>query len=114
MTHATDMASGEKETALRKEEPKSVSPAAARPRNISALSAVPVDIQVVLGGTRLPISNVLKLGRGAVVEVDRKVGDPVDIQINHRLVARGEVVIVDDTRLGVTLTEIIGGDSISL
>jgi len=74
---------------------------------IAALGSVPVDVQVVLGSTRIPIGNVLKLGRGAVVEIDRKVGEAVDIHINHRLVARGEIVIVDDDRLGVTLTEIL-------
>ncbi|MEM9749657.1 MAG: flagellar motor switch protein FliN [Pseudomonadota bacterium] len=82
-------------------------------RNISALNNVPVNIQVVLGQTTLPIGQVLKIGRGAVVELNRKVGEAVDIQINHRLVARGEVVIVDDGALGVTLTEIVAGDAMS-
>ena len=74
---------------------------------ISALSHVPVEVQVVLGGARMPIGNVLKLSRGAVVEIDRKVGEQVDIHINNRPVARGEIIIVDEDRLGVTLTEII-------
>jgi flagellar motor switch protein FliN/FliY len=56
------------------------------------------------------ISNLLKLGRGAVVELDRKVGDAIDIYVNDRLVARGEVVIVDD-KLGVTMTEIVKAQS---
>ena len=75
--------------------------------SMSALSHVPVEVQVVLGGARMPIGNILKLGRGAVVEIDRKVGEQVDIHINHRPVARGEIIIVDEDRLGVTLTEII-------
>ncbi|MEM1380795.1 MAG: flagellar motor switch protein FliN [Pseudomonadota bacterium] len=75
--------------------------------NMSALGQVPVEVQVVLGRARLPIGNILKLGRGAVVEIDRRVGEQVEIHINHRPVARGEIVIVDDDRLGVTLTEII-------
>lgn len=74
---------------------------------MSALSNVPVEIQVVLGTARMSIGNILNLGRGAVVEIDRKVGEQVDIQINHRPVARGEIIIVDEDRLGVTLTEII-------
>ncbi|MEM9839491.1 MAG: flagellar motor switch protein FliN [Pseudomonadota bacterium] len=74
---------------------------------MSALGQVPVEVQVVLGRARLPIGNILKLGRGAVVEIDRRVGEQVEIHINHRPVARGEIVIVDDDRLGVTLTEII-------
>ncbi|WP_428410355.1 flagellar motor switch protein FliN [Hyphococcus sp.] len=74
---------------------------------MKALSHVPVEIQVVLGTARMSIGNILNLGRGAVVEIDRKVGEQVDIQINHRPVARGEIIIVDEDRLGVTLTEII-------
>jgi flagellar motor switch protein FliN/FliY len=53
---------------------------------------------------------LLKLGRGAVVELDRKLGEAIDIYVNNRLVARGEVVMVDDTRLGVTMTEIVKTD----
>ncbi len=74
---------------------------------MAALYNVPVDIQVVLGTASLPVNQLLKLGRGAVVEIDRKVGEAVDIHINNHLVARGEVVIVEDNRLGVTLTEIV-------
>ena len=74
---------------------------------LSAFSHVPVEVQVVLGRARLPIGSILRLGRGAVVEIDRKVGEQVDIHINHRPVARGEIIIVDEDRLGVTLTEII-------
>jgi flagellar motor switch protein FliN/FliY len=65
-----------------------------------------VQLSAVLGKTTLPVSQLLRLGRGAVVELDRKVGEPIDILVNNRLVARGEVVILDD-RLGVTMTEII-------
>ena len=81
--------------------------------NLSALHNVPVDVQVVLGKTRLPIGNILKLGRGAVVEVDRKVGEAVEVHVNNRVVARGEVVIVDDDRLGVTLTEIVSDEALA-
>ena len=56
------------------------------------------------------VSQLLKLGRGAVVELDRKLGEAVDIYVNNRLVARGEVVMVDDNRLGVTMTEIVKAD----
>ena len=70
---------------------------------------IPVEISVVLGRTSMPVSNLLKLGRGAVVELDRKVGESLDIYVNERLVARGEVVIVEN-RIGVTLTEIIKSD----
>ena len=67
---------------------------------------IPVQVSVVLGRTAMSVSQLLKLGRGAVIELDRKVGEPVDILVNDRLVARGEVVVVDD-RIGVTMTEII-------
>jgi flagellar motor switch protein FliN/FliY len=73
---------------------------------LTAVYDVPVQLSAVLGKASLPVNQLLRLGRGAVVELDRKVGEPVDIYVNNRLVARGEVVIVDE-RLGVTMTEII-------
>ncbi|HEY8580238.1 MAG TPA: flagellar motor switch protein FliN [Beijerinckiaceae bacterium] len=71
---------------------------------------IPVTIDVILGSTRMSVSSLMKLQRGAVVPLDRKVGEPVEIAVNGRLVARGEVVVLEDdaTRLGVSLTEIIG------
>ncbi|MCH2037691.1 MAG: flagellar motor switch protein FliN [Rickettsiales bacterium] len=77
--------------------------------NLEAIYDIPVEISVVLGRTSMPVSNLLKLGRGAVGELDRKVGESLDIYVNERLVARGEVVIVEN-RIGVTLTEIIKSD----
>ncbi len=74
--------------------------------NLEAVYDIPVEVTVVLGRTNMPISNVLKLGRGAVVELDRKIGESGDVYVNERLVARGEVVIVED-RIGVTMTEIM-------
>ncbi|AZU04916.1 flagellar motor switch protein [Glycocaulis alkaliphilus] len=72
---------------------------------------VPVNISAVLGKTHIDVSSLLKLTSGSVLELDRKVGEAIDIYVNNRLVARGEVVVVDD-RLGVTMTEIIkDGDS---
>ena len=73
---------------------------------LEAVYDVPVTVRAVLGTTTMPINQLLKLGRGAVVELDRKVGDAVDVYVNNRLVARGEVVIVED-KLGVTMTEIV-------
>lgn len=74
--------------------------------NLDAVSDIPVQVSVVLGKTTMQVNQLLKLGRGAVVELDRKVGEPIDIYVNNRLVARGEVVVVED-RIGVTMTEII-------
>src|SRR3954447_6268329 len=76
---------------------------------LSAVYDIPVQLSAVLGKTTMPVSQLLRLGRGAVVELDRKVGEPVEIYVNNRLVARGEVMIVDD-HLGITMTEIIKRD----
>lgn len=77
-------------------------------QDLEAVFDVPVNVSAVLGKTHIEVSNLLKLGRGTIVELDRKVGEAIDIYVNDRLVARGEVVVVDD-RLGVTMTEIIKG-----
>ncbi|MFN4297571.1 MAG: flagellar motor switch protein FliN [Brevundimonas sp.] len=67
---------------------------------------VPVNISAVLGKAHMSVAQLLKLNRGSVLELDRKVGEAIDIFVNNRLVARGEVVVVED-HLGVTMTEII-------
>jgi flagellar motor switch protein FliN/FliY len=74
---------------------------------LGAVYDIPVQVSAVLGRATMQVSQLLKLGRGAVVELDRKLGEAVDIYVNNRLVARGEVVMVDDNRLGVTMTEIV-------
>jgi flagellar motor switch protein FliN len=76
--------------------------------DLEAVFDVPVNVSAVLGKTDIEISELLKLDAGTVVELDRKVGEAIDIYVNDRLVARGEVVIVDE-QLGVTMTEIIKG-----
>lgn len=78
-------------------------------RDLEAVYDIPVQVSAVLGKATMQVSQLLKLGRGAVVELDRKVGEAIDIYVNNRLVARGEVVVVED-RLGVTMTEIIKTD----
>jgi flagellar motor switch protein FliN/FliY len=77
---------------------------------LEAVYDIPVNVSAVLGKSTMQVSQLLKLGRGAVVELDRKVGEAIDIYVNNRLVARGEVVVVE-VRLGVTMTEIIKGDN---
>ncbi|WP_367281097.1 flagellar motor switch protein FliN [Sneathiella sp.] len=77
--------------------------------DLEAVFDIPVHVTAVLGKSRMRVSQLLKLGRGAVIELDRKVGEAIDIYVNNRLVARGEVVVVED-RLGVTMTEIIKAD----
>lgn len=76
---------------------------------VPAIYDVPVQMSAVLGRSTMQVSQLLKLGRGAVVELDRKIGEAIDIYVNNRLVARGEVVVVGD-KLGVTMTEIVKSD----
>lgn len=78
--------------------------------NLEAIYEVPVQVSAVLGRSTMPVNQLLKLGRGAVVELDRKVGEAIDIYVNNRLVARGEVVVVED-KLGITMTEILKGNN---
>ena len=78
--------------------------------NLDAISDIPIEISAVLGQTVMPVSQLLKLGRGAVIKLDRKVGEAIDIYVNDRLIARGEVVIVEN-RIGITMTEIIKSDT---
>ena len=74
--------------------------------DLEAVFDVPVQVSAVLGRSRMDVADLLKLGPGTVLELDRRVGEAIDIYVNNRLVARGEVVLVED-KLGVTMTEII-------
>lgn len=78
---------------------------------LEAVYEIPVQVSVVLGKTLMQVNQLLKLGRGAVIELDRKVGEPIDVYVNNRLIARGEVVVIED-RIGVTMTEIIKTDKV--
>jgi len=75
-------------------------------KDLHAIYDIPVQVSAVLGRSNMQVSQLLKLGRGAVVELDRRVGEPIDVYVNNRLVARGEVVVVED-KLGITMTEIV-------
>ena len=80
-----------------------------KPKSSAELEAVydvPVQVSAVLGKSSMQVHQLLKLGRGAVVQLDHKIGEAIDIYVNNRLVARGEVVVIED-RLGITMTEII-------
>lgn len=74
--------------------------------DLEAVFDVPVQVSAVLGRSKMDVTDLLKLGPGTVLELDRRVGEAIDIYVNNRLVARGEVVLVED-KLGVTMTEII-------
>lgn len=82
-------------------------------KNLESILRIQVLIQVVLGSATMPVANLMKLGRGAIVPLDHRVGEPVDVVVNGRVIARGEVVVVEDdnSRFGVSLTEIVGPSS---
>jgi flagellar motor switch protein FliN/FliY len=92
--------------AAMREEPEKEARGAA---DLEAVFDVPVNVSAILGRAQLDVGGLLKLGVGSVLELDRKVGEAIDIYVNNRLVARGEVVLVED-KLGVTMTEIIKSD----
>ncbi len=77
--------------------------------NLDRVLRIPVTLKVLLGSASMPIVQLTKLGRGAVIPLDRRVGEPVDVLINGRIIARGEIVVLDEegSRFGVTLTEMI-------
>jgi flagellar motor switch protein FliN/FliY len=77
--------------------------------DLEAVFDVPVQVSAVLGRSKMEVGELLRLGPGTVLELDRRVGEAIDIYVNNRLVARGEVVLVED-KLGVTMTEIIKAD----
>lgn len=88
---------------------KTAETATANEVSLESIADIPVEVSAVLGRTNMPVSQLLKLGRGAVITLDRKVGEAIDIYFNNRLVARGEVVIVEN-KIGVTMTEVIKSD----
>ncbi|EAU45424.1 MULTISPECIES: FliM/FliN family flagellar motor switch protein [Salipiger] len=75
--------------------------------SIDAMLNVGLNVQIVLGQTRMPIAQLLKLSRGSIIELDKSIGQPVEVVINDRLVARGDLVKLEDDRLGVSLIEIV-------
>ncbi len=86
--------------------PSETEPVARGAVDLEAVFDVPVQVSAVLGRARMDVGDLLNLGPGTVLELDRKVGEAIDIYVNNRLVARGEVVLVEE-KLGVTMTEII-------
>jgi flagellar motor switch protein FliN len=78
--------------------------------NLDMVMRIPVTVKIVLGSTTMPVASLVKLGRGAVIPLDRRVGEPVDVVVNGHVVARGEVVVVDEatSRFGISLTEVVG------
>lgn len=87
--------------------PRQTSPAPER--NLDMIMRIPVSVQVVLGSATMPVSGLVKLGRGAVIPLDRRVGEPVEVVVNGRVIARGEVVVMEESgsRFGISLTEVV-------
>ena len=77
--------------------------------NLKAIYDVPMKLKVVLGQAEFKVSDLLKLNKGDKIELDKKPGDPVDLFVNDKLVAKGEIVLIDD-KVGLTLTEIIANN----
>jgi flagellar motor switch protein FliN/FliY len=75
--------------------------------HLDSIYDIPVQLCAVLGQARMSINSLLKLGRGSIIELDRNLGEPIDLYVNNRPVARGEIVVIDTTRIGITITEII-------
>jgi flagellar motor switch protein FliN len=76
-------------------------------RPIDAMLNVDLHVQVVVGRSRMPISQLLKISKGSVIELDRRIGDPVDIVVSNVTIARGDLVKLEDGKLGVTIKEIV-------
>ena len=74
--------------------------------DLEAVYDIPVKVSAILGKTDMKVSQLMKLNKGAIIELDKKVGEAIDIYVNNSLVARGEVVVVDE-KLGITMTEIV-------
>lgn len=74
--------------------------------DLEVIQDVPVEVTVVLGETNITVEQLLKLGKGAIVELQRKIGEPVELYVHDRCIAKGEIVVVDD-KIGITMTEII-------
>ena len=106
LENAGDVQMVEDSGSLAPSDPDSVNRGAA---DLEAVFDVPVQVSAILGRARMEVGDLLKIGPGTVLELDRKVGEAIDIYVNNRLVARGEVVLVED-KLGVTMTEIIKAD----
>ena len=74
--------------------------------DLEAVYDIPVKVSAILGKSKIKVSQLLKVNKGTIIELDKKVGEAIDIYVNNNLVARGEVVVVDD-KLGITMTEIV-------
>jgi flagellar motor switch protein FliN/FliY len=81
-------------------------PAGETPRNLDLLLDIPLEVTAEIGRTRMPLGELMQLGAGAVVELEKLAGEPLDVLVNGKLIARGEAVMVND-KFGVRLTDIV-------
>ena len=100
--------------AINERMPKASQPATVKssdtPANFDLIKDIPIEMQIVLGKTRMPVAGLMNLAEGALIGLDRKIGEPVDIMVNGRVFGRGEITVIegDETRFGVKLLEVIG------
>ncbi|NSZ15692.1 flagellar motor switch protein FliN [Agrobacterium vitis] len=89
--------------------PAHQAPGSALDSNLDLIMDIPIDVQIVLGSSRMPVSGLMNLEEGAIIALDKKIGEPVEIMVNGRRIARGEITVLenDDTRFGVKLIEVM-------
>ncbi len=77
--------------------------------NLDLIMDIPIEVQIVLGSSRMQVSGLMNLEEGAIIALDKKIGEPVEIMVNGRRIARGEITVLenDDTRFGVKLIEVM-------
>jgi flagellar motor switch protein FliN/FliY len=77
--------------------------------NFDLIMDIPIDVQIMLGTSRMQVSGLMNLNEGATIALDKKIGEPVEIMVNGRRIARGEITVLDndDTRFGVKLIEVL-------
>ncbi len=102
----TRQAAAQAEAAGGSSEPQTLGSALSEAQRSGAVQDISVDLTAVLGTAEMKVSNLLKIGRGAVIELDRRVGDTVEIRVSGQSIARGEVVVVED-HLAVSITELV-------
>ncbi|KQV68380.1 flagellar motor switch protein FliN [Rhizobium sp. Root1220] len=78
--------------------------------NMDLILDIPIDVQIMLGSSRMQVAGLMNLNEGATIALDKKIGEPVEIMVNGRRIARGEITVLenDDTRFGVKLIEVLG------
>lgn len=106
LNELNDASGGEGEPVLRTPEDMDNFNIPSSTADLEAVYDIPVKVSAILGKTKMKVSQLMNLNKGAIIELDRKVGEAIDIYVNNNLVARGEVVVVDD-KLGITMTEIV-------